>query len=433
MDRGSTGEKQDRLARWALFAFGVAVILLRYPDLSAEPRIWGEEGSIYLRDAYAKPWQETLFAPALGYFGLFSSVPSTVAANLVPLEYVATFMAGVGFVTQLVPVGLVVWGKAPLWRSLATRLVGLCVLLFNPLGEELWLNTTCIQFHFVMTAFLVFLEPDEGLSKNERWVRRGLLALSGLAGPPPCSLSPLFALRAYVTRHREAVVRAVILGAATVLQLVIVVYGMTKMVGRTDRFGSGFDLATAAVSTFGKSFVVPFFGVGYGTSFALAMQQIEQAGPGSYRLAGLACAWALGLVLYFVSRGSPRWERVAYMGSAGLLVASSMVLGIGDRRSWVFPACAARYYYAPGVILMLFVLSRLDLRAPRAFTRVQQVLALALVVGLGFQVAEWRTRIIPPAGEPHWRHEVAEFRSDPSHPLGIWPAGWTIPIPKKSP
>jgi hypothetical protein len=368
----------------------------------------------------------------LGYFGLFSSVPSTLAANLVQLEYVATFMTTVGFVTQLAPVALIVWGRALIWKSLATRFVGLCILLFNPLGEELWLNTTCIQFHFVIVAFLLLLEPDDALTPRARWVQRGLLAVAGLAGPPPCSLAPLFAGRALVTRSRESFVRAAIIVGAALLQLGVVVYGMTQMIGRSDRFGNGLDFAAVAISSLGKAVIVPFFGVGYGTSFAVMVQHVDDAGPDAYRVLGLACGLLLGFVTYVAARGAPVADRVAYLGAAALLIATSMVLGIGDRHSWVHPVCAARYYYAPGVVFMFFVLSQLDLRSPRSFTPNQRGLALALALGLTLQASEWRSRLIPPAGEPHWRDEVAAFRRDPSHPLGIWPNGWIIAMPHRT-
>jgi hypothetical protein len=351
------------------------------------------------RDRYA---QKTLFAPALGYFGLFSSVPSTLAAHLVPLDYVPAFLEAVGFATQLCPVALIVWGCAPLWKNFATRVVGLCILLFNPLGEELWLNTTCIQFHFVIVAFLLLLELDDGLSVRARWAQRALLVVSGLAGPPPCSLTPLFALRAAVTRTREAVFRAIVLAEVAILQIVIVLRGMHHMVGREDRFANSLDFAAVTTSTLDKLVIVPFLGVGYGTSFAVTIQKIEQVGPDAYRVAGLACA---------------------------LLLATAMTLGIGDRHSWVHPLRASRYYYAPGVILTWFVLSRLELGWPPAFDGFQRGLAAVLALGLGFQVAEWQSRLIPPEGMPRWRDEMAAYRRDPSHRLGIWPTGWSFAVP----
>ena len=419
----------ERPARWALFTLGAVVILLRYPDLFTDPRIWGEEGSVYLRDAYAKPWQKTLFAPALGYFGLFSSVPSTLAAHLVPLRYVPTFLEAVGFATQLCPVALIAWGRAPLWKNFATRVVGLCILLFNPLGEELWLNTTCIQFHFVIVVFLLLLEPDEASSGGARWVQRALLVVSGLSGPPPCSLAPLFGLRWLVTRTREAFLRAAFIAEVALLEVVIVLSGMRNMIGREDRFAGSLDLASVTTSTLGKSVIVPLFGVGYGTSFAVTVQKIEQAGVDAYRTAGLACAVLLGLVAYFVGRSAPLWDRVVYLGSAASLIATAMILGIGDRHTWVHPLCAARYYYAPGVILLWFMLSQLDLRRPLSFGPLQRSLAFALVVGLGFQVAEWRSRLYPPEGMPHWQDEIGAYHRDPTHRLGIWPTGWGFEVP----
>jgi len=79
---------------------------------------------------------------------------------------------------------------------------------------------------------------------------------------------------------------------------------------------------------------------------------------------------------------------------------------------------------------MLLVLSQLDFRPLAEFTRNQRGLALALVLGLALQTSEWRTRIIPPRGMPHWRDEVAAFRQNPNHRLGIWPMGWSFLVPR---
>lgn len=137
----------------------------------------------------------------------------------------------------------------------------------------------------------------------------------------------------------------------------------------------------------------------------------------------------LAVVAYLAARRAPLRDRLLYLGAMGLLLATAMLLGIGDRHAWVHPSCAARYFHAPGVLLMLLMLSQLELQSFRSFTPNQRGLALALALGLVLQASEWRSRIISPKGQPHWQQEVAAWRRDPTHPLGIWPAGWNFAIP----
>ena len=52
-----------------------------------------------------------------------------------------------------------------------------------------------------------------------------------------------------------------------------------------------------------------------------------------------------------------------------------------------------------------------------------------LALALSMQTRDWNRRIILRAGEPHWREEVAAWRADPDHRLGVWPPGWSFPLP----
>lgn len=419
-----------RMARWALFLAGALVIALRYPDLFFEPRIWGEEGSIYLQNAYSKPWDQAMFSTAQGYLLLSVTVPTTLAAHLVPMEYVAHFTMGVAFAVQLIPIALIVWGRAPIWRNLLTRAIGIAVVLLNPLGEEIWLTTDCLQFHFALIAFLVFLEQLDDEPPYNPWLFRALIVAAGLSGPPACTLAPLFVLYAWATRRPEAQVRAALLVGITIVQLGVVRGHMGNAVGNDLRF-SALDLATVASVGLSKTVIVPFFGVDYATSFGSLFDRLRTSVPDAVRIAGLACAVLLGGALFLAAYGLKRSERAVFLSAFGILTGLSLYLGIGDRHTWVHPVCAARYFYVPGIVLMLSLVAQLDLRRGASWTVRRQWLAAFLILGLTLQIGNWRKRLYPPNGMPHWRNEVAQWRADAAHRLGVWPAGWGFYAPAR--
>lgn len=153
-----TAEAQSRFD-YLLLAFSSAcIIFLRNPAFFARPRIWAEEGSIYLQNALEKTPLSAFTEPHLGYYSLFNNAIAGLVAGFVPLEFAAHFTTAASALFQVLTV-LVIFSSSN--RLIASRglraAVSLTPILFCAPGE--WLNTISMQF-WMATATLFILGSD---------------------------------------------------------------------------------------------------------------------------------------------------------------------------------------------------------------------------------------------------------------------------------
>ena len=169
---------------------GVFLIIFRHLPLLVEPRIWAEEGRVFLSDALHRPYLAAFFSPHLGYYSLFNNLVALFSVYFAPLRFAAhlfTYAAALVQITtslvifrsrgMLVPPGM--WGF----------LVALSPYLFSP--AEVWLTTTNCQFWLAAgTFFIVFAK------RIDTWSGLYLL-LSFFTGIPSLMFFPFLLLRLF--------------------------------------------------------------------------------------------------------------------------------------------------------------------------------------------------------------------------------------------
>src|SRR5215510_660836 len=80
--------RRDAARLWLMLLGAVIVLLLRCPTVWLQPRLWAEEGTVYLPAALENGFWGNLFAVQLGYYSLLDNVVIGFA-SLFPLQYVA--------------------------------------------------------------------------------------------------------------------------------------------------------------------------------------------------------------------------------------------------------------------------------------------------------------------------------------------------------
>lgn len=205
-------------ARKIVLLFGYIVLLVgREPRFLGSPRFWAEEGTRYFAYAYTHPWYAALTHAELGYVALWPNLATTVAANMVPLEYAPLVTTLFALTVQIIPIILIVWSDGTFWNGFATKIIGCCALLFAPLSQEIWLNTINSQFYFLLITLLVLIE-DAHAKGTRRIMYRVLLVVAGLTGAVSLFLLPVFAIKAVQEKHRERGIQAALLVACAVVQ-----------------------------------------------------------------------------------------------------------------------------------------------------------------------------------------------------------------------
>ena len=195
------------------FAFSIAVVLIyvRDPDFLSYPRIWAEEGSIYLRYALEHNFLKSLTKAHLGYFSFFSNVTTALVARIIDLRYAAHVTTFASLAVQLLTIAAILTADGRILEGRTSKyLVSLALILFS--SAEIWLNTINMQFWLATGTFFI-------LNANRISLFHVLyLTFAFLSGAVSLFFAPFFFLR-YIREGREP--RAAIVCATSAIALAI--------------------------------------------------------------------------------------------------------------------------------------------------------------------------------------------------------------------
>ena len=417
--------------RAAAVLLGVAVMWARRPEFFSEPRFWAEEGTVFFARAWSLPWWRMLPAAPLDYLSLYTNVAVTMAATAVPLERAPLVTTIAALLVQTAPLVLLAVAVAPEWQHWR-RYVAMAVVLFASLSDEVWLTTLHSHYYFALVAFLILLEPGD-VGRGRAAAYAGLTGLAGLAGPVPCFLFPLFAIKACRSRRPADLWQAAALAAAVVVQVTIVLgreLSVEEVLARSPTVspGSTVDVAVFACVVWMKMIVLPLLGMNAADALAGPCQRLALGDDAvaSTVLAALSLV-PLALALAWLTGGLPRRLRLPLAGSLVLIATLTVVLSFGNKAALLrISLHSSRYAYVPGVLLLMLLLhgvrSAPGERPDRRAVVSAVLLAVALIGGVARYPATVRVLPIWPA----WRDEVAAWRDDPARPIRLWPDTFSI-------
>lgn len=410
----------SRLVSWGLLSLAALVLVLRVPGVMETPRFWAEEGTLYFTAAYNQPWYRALFLSHNGYYSLIPNM-ATVAATLVPLEFAPYVTMISSLLIQLIPVALIAFGTSELWKSLLSRVIGVGAVLFTSLNGEVWLNTPNSQFHLSLSAFLILLEDSESLQPLRKWIYRMVLAAAGLTGVPSGFLAPLFFIKSWQDKTKEAGIQGGILLASLLLQMSII-FSTSDAGGIGDRWDGLIGIPTAVYSLVLKSILVPIMGAEITQQIAGRFGSIY-GDPDLSWIVVIGTLFGLALLgmFYLVWRYRSGWK---FAGGYALLVIPSLLFSPGDKSLFIDVYFAERYFYAPNVILVLALILHMTGEGRRAKWQ-SKIVSIVLITSVLINgILDYRETAYFEEDWPNWREEVAHWREDPTYEPRIWP-GWS--------
>lgn len=182
------------VALLVLFAFA------REPRLFLFPRIWAEEGSVYIQSVFANGVLGSLLLPHLGYFSLFNNFVVAGGLALFGLDGVAYATTYASLVVMLLSVCAPLILRSPLWETGLKKSILVVYALIVSSGE-IWLNTVNAQFYFCLFAcFLLFSEKQEIRGGRAAYVLF-MTSISAFTGVTSVVLFPFFAYRVLTRRN----------------------------------------------------------------------------------------------------------------------------------------------------------------------------------------------------------------------------------------
>ncbi len=429
-------QSRQRLTRYLfapmLFVAAVGGIYIRQPAFFTAPRFWAEEGKVYFAYALSHPWYYVLLTPHpnFGYYSLLNNLAAVVAA-LVPLEYAPLLTTLFALSIQLIPIGIILWGRSALFEDLPRRVFVMLIMLFTLSTREIWLNTTNSQFYLLLVAALILAERIEQGGRFKVWVYRLLLILAGLSSPTMIVLAPCFFVKAWFEKRREYRIHAAIITGTSLIQIVAFFFAPNRSQIAAKRL-SELDLPTFAHIIWSRTIVLPLAGLRHANDFADRSLSLQQADPQRFWIQGVLLL-LLAIVLIAVLVWPVRDYRPVLLiaGAYCAVICFTIVTAITHDKKFVliYPEWSPRYFYVPSVLLLLLIVSACR-RGSGYFEHARAGICLLLTISaIVFGVISYRETVDFAPDWPNWQQEVARYRADPAYSeLQIWPPGWSVKI-----
>lgn len=122
------------------------LIIIREPAYLYAPRIWAEEGSIYIQSYLDHGALGSLFTPQLGYYSLFNNFAIALSLAVLDIQWVAYGTTYLSLTFALICTLAPFYLTSALWDSSVKKylIVASSVVISTP---EIWLNTINVQFY----------------------------------------------------------------------------------------------------------------------------------------------------------------------------------------------------------------------------------------------------------------------------------------------
>lgn len=194
-----------RLAPAAAVALvAIAIFILRRPDAITRPQFYAEDATVFYRQANLFGGLQALF---ITQGSAFQIVPRLIAAVAVHLPFAAAplFMNICALVVQVLPIFYVMSGRMDTLvpsRWVQFGLAAIYTLL--PCSHEVDANTTNIQWHLALLAFMVVVGDPPPARPRAWWLFDiAVVGLCGLTGVFASLLSVVLVLKqVFVQRDR---------------------------------------------------------------------------------------------------------------------------------------------------------------------------------------------------------------------------------------
>lgn len=404
-------------AKWgiglALALMGFGLLILRRPDVVTSPKLWAEDGAIFMKDAYLRHGYQTLLAP---YSGTVLVVPRLWAlfTTLLPVRYLPLSYALFTLAIDTASVAVILSRRfAWLIPSFAVRAALFLVLILLPGTGEIHGNLTNSIWYTGLCLLLLSFASDP-LTRLGRVAEIVIGLLFAFTGAASVVIAPLYLLRWWRTRSWHSARLTVAVGAGGLFQLFELQFHP-----RTPAQLSGvgpWDFVRTMIERIG------------GTA-ALGEQRLGRWWPSSHtnhHAAALALAAALLLGVVVLARWVPRPARLALAAAIVLLAAAATVGVVGPFQQLNNPHFSGRYFVAPVAVLCLTIAAAAPAAWRRLSARVAWLLLLPVALLAFGVVGDARLPSLPPIG---WAGSARCIASHHPCQVKLNPPGWSVELP----
>jgi hypothetical protein len=402
----STISAVEKVLYVLLFAL---LIGIRIPQILTEGRFWGEEGSVFFKQACCLPWYKALLLPYAGYLNFPATLAGVMAKNLVPLRYACFVPSIIALIIQTFPAILLCASRERWLQDRKILLASLLIIATLPNSHEVWLSSISSQFHLnLCVSIILTLETRTGLLALFQYA---LLLLAPLSGPGAICLLPLFIIRSVIDRSKQRIIQSCVLGLGAFLQIFIFYQSQQR--------SFGIEPVLLGDVFFIKHILSPFLGQHESHDLSFFVHYSYVFGH------TMAIKLALVTLITFAILATTIWRSqkappIYFFSCALILSALSYFGSLGvDRSDLLDPIAGNRYAFTPQILFELAILSLscLSFGWTRLISR--SIIIWVIVIGLHEYFC---TPDIFATG-PNWRSEIGQWQKDPNHSIAVWPSG----------
>jgi hypothetical protein len=377
----------------------ITAIIFRHVDFFLYPRIYAEEGTVYLHDAYLNGFL-SVFHTHLGYYSFIPSF-ATSLSTFFPLEYAAVVTTFLALVIQVIPFILIYINNSDLLDTPLKKLIGSSVVLFTTHTPEIWLNTITSQFHFVIILFLILIDRKSNISKRKTIFYYILTLIGGFSGIPANILFPIFFYEYIKTKEKMNLYLSLILFFTSIVQIYFI---LTADSIRTFEYINPDLLKIIVIDTFQYPILY------------------------SHKIGIWSLFIILPLIYIFIKYLIKKEYFITFFGASILLsvimISTSLNMDGGGR-----------YSYAPSVIFIFGLLyAVLDKTLKR---NIRIILSLFIIISLlrGIILFPIQDGSADSKKWKRWKNEVILYKKGKIDTITIYPQNkshyWTLTLPRK--
>lgn len=395
-----------------VFLIGLAVMVLRRVDAVTDPKLWAEDGLIYLPDAYAHGVIANLGNSYAGGLHTISRLWAQLTTHL-PVSATAALYTWFALVFDAGCCATVLSRRLRWLIPSDVHRGGLFVLLvLLPAQDEI--HSTLVNTEwFTGVAILVLGLADDPKTRWGRVVERAFFALAVLSGPQGLLLSPLLAVRWVRMRSVATALTIVSAGVAGFIQGIVLLQH-TKEATVTNTHPDLGRASAIIVERVGGVMV-------YGQHYAHAAWSRHGTSHSEY-----AAAAAMLVCFALVLARLPRLVIATLLGALAVDVGAVAWKFRLDLVAFADPGNGARYFTVPMAVMVIAVVT-VAARPGSWRGPVLAVLTAAPLVAIG--VATWSDAELSPLPTTNWPASAECIASHRACSVPINPPGWKVDLP----
>jgi len=422
--------------RWIIFLYGLFLAFIRNPNFFIKPRIWSEEGSVYLKAAYLRPFWDAFFeAHEFGYFNLYTNLSTLIARYAVSLENVPYVTLFFSFLVIAIPILLISFGDSDVWDQGYKRVGLITLFLFIQPGIESWLTLISSQYYFGIITFVVLLMDFKNIDWKHYVLLGPLLLIATLSGVMSCIVIPFYLYKGFIEKNKSFMFLSIplMIGLLIQIQVFFVLIGNSTCPPSVRFANVGFPLLSFTIMA--KNIITPVAGLKIANEFGSIIRPLfEDRGILFYLALSFTLIFQTFFFMFLIKNLNKKIKKygiillflIVIINVCTMLPPKLMAIsGIGMGRYFLFPN-----FIMLVALFMVFQETIKDIYRDHSITISRFVFSflffLSIINGLGsYRINNHQFR-----HSPDWRKEAALFKNNPKkQSILIWGQGhWEIKL-----